>query len=136
MRLLGKRNQSPLWGLVSVAIVGAVMLWTLFMGNYEYLLDDAGVTITRGRGITIPYEKITDVQYFEKLPSLSQRVGESIGNKRNGTFTVAGVGRGKVYAQDITRSALIIFTEDTFYAITPENAQEFMAQIQEHLPDK
>ncbi len=119
-----------------MAIVGGVLLFSYFMGNYEYLLDDKGVTITRGRGITIPYEEITDVQYFERLPALSMRVGEAIGNRRNGTFTVANVGRGKVYAQDITRPALIIFTEKTFYAITPENAQEFLAQLEEYLANK
>ncbi|MGI6344147.1 MAG: PH domain-containing protein [Bacillota bacterium] len=131
-----RRSHNPVLTLLSLAILGCILLWTAIAGKYEYLLDDTGVTITRGRGITIAYDEITDLQYFEQLPKLSMRVGESIGNKRNGTFTVAGVGRGKVYAQDITRSALIIFTEDTFYAITPENAQEFMAQIQEHLPDK
>lgn len=136
MRLGRRGDNNPLWGLVSIAIVGSILLFTYFMGNYEYLLEDVGVIITRGRGITIPYEEITDVQYFERLPSLSMRVGESIGSRRNGTFTVAGVGRGKVYAKDITQPALIIFTEKTFYAITPENAQQFMAQIEERLPAK
>ncbi len=136
MRQRRRSSGKPLWSLVSVAIVGGVLLFSYFMGNYEYLLDDKGVTITRGRGITIPYEEITDVQYFERLPALSMRVGEAIGNRRNGTFTVANVGRGKVYAQDITRPALIIFTEKTFYAITPENAQEFLAQLEEYLANK
>lgn len=73
------------------------------------------------------------MEYFEKLPALSLRVGESLGNRRNGTFNVAGIGRGKVYAQDITRPASVIFTEKTFYAITPLNSPEFLAELQEQL---
>lgn len=48
----GRREQNPLWTFVGLAIVATVMLFTYVVGDYEYLLNDTGVTITRGRGIT------------------------------------------------------------------------------------
>lgn len=48
----GRREQNPLWTFVGLAIVSTVMLFTYVVGDYEYLLNDTGVTITRGRGIT------------------------------------------------------------------------------------
>lgn len=113
--------------LVGVAIYGIYAFTNM---KYDYTLDDQGVTITRGKGIDIAFTEIIDVQYYEKLPALSNRVGESLGSRRNGTFTVAGVGRGKVYALDITKPGIIIFTSETFYAITPPDAQEFFDVVQ------
>lgn len=113
--------------LIGVGIYG---IYAFMNMNYEYTLNDQGVTITKGKGIDIAFTDIVDVQYFEKLPALSNRVGESIGSRRNGTFTVAGIGRGKVYATDIKQPGIIIFTADTFYAITPPEAQDFFTQLQ------
>ena len=110
--------------------VGIYFIFAFTNMNYEYTLNDQGVTITRGKGIDIAFTDIIDVQYFEKLPALSNRVGESIGNRRNGTFTVAGIGRGKVYATDINQPGIIIFAADTFYVITPPDAQDFFNKIQ------
>jgi len=112
--------------VIGLAIFG---IMTLINMNYTYTLSDNAVTITRGKGIVIPFAEIEDVQYFERLPALSNRVGESIGNKKSGTFTVDGVGRGKVYATDATKPAIILFTKDTFYAITPDDAESFFQQV-------
>jgi len=119
----------------AVVLIGVAIYlgFSLLNSNYDYIIGDNAVTITRGKGIDIPISQITEVRYFNRLPALSNRVGESIGNKRNGTFTVANVGRGKVYATDITMPGVIIFTAETFYAITPPNAEEFTTQLQNRI---
>ncbi|KAF0197177.1 MAG: hypothetical protein FD169_536 [Bacillota bacterium] len=110
--------------------IGIYLIFAFTNMNYDYTLNDQGVTISRGKGIDIAFTEIVDVQYFERLPALSNRVGESLGNRRNGTFTVAGIGRGKVYVTDITKPGIIIFTADTFYAITPPDSQNFFIQLE------
>lgn len=114
--------------ITAVALVG-VAIAAFISINFKYVLSDEAVTITAGRGIVIPFTDITEVRYFERLPSLSNRVGTSLGRIRSGTFTVAGVGRGKVYATDNSRPAVIIFTAETLYAITPDDAMAFYEQV-------
>ena len=116
--------------IVVLISVGIYLIFAFTNMNYDYTLNDQGVTITRGKGIEIPFTEIVEVQYFEKIPALSNRVGESLGSRRNGTFTVAGIGRGKVYATDITKPGIIIFVSDTFYVITPSDAQDLFTRIQ------
>lgn len=125
------RKIKTVFNIVVVIGVGIYGIYAFINMNYDYTLNDQGVALTKGKDIDIAFVDIVDVQYFEKLPALSNRVGVSIGNRRNGTFTVAGIGRGKVYASDIKQPGIIIFTSDTFYAITPPNAQDFFTQLQD-----
>ena len=117
-----------------VALIG-IGIAAFISVNFDYVLGENAVTITRGKAITIPFAEIKDVWYFDRLPALSNRVGTSLGKIRSGTFTVAEAGRGSVYAKDITKPAVIIFTEDTFYAITPEDAKDFYKQVVQKLGD-
>lgn len=126
-------RQKQILNIVVIIGVAIYLGYSLLNSNYNYVIGDNSVTITRGKGIEIPINDIIEARYFERLPALSNRVGESLGNKRNGTFTVADVGRGKVYATDITKPGVIIFTHNTFYAITPPNAEEFATQLQNRI---
>ncbi len=120
------RRFKPIITIVALIGVGIAA----FIGvNFDYVLGAEAVIITRGSGITIPFTEIIDVWYFDRLPALSNRVGTSLGKIRSGTFTVAEVGRGSVYAKDYTLPAVVIFTADTFYAITPQDARDFYKQV-------
>ena len=77
----------------------------------------------------LSYDEIVEIQYLERVPPLSNRVGTSIGSYKSGTFTVAGIGRGKVFATDSTKPALLLRTEDTFYIITPEDAHDRFLEL-------
>ncbi|HSL93828.1 MAG TPA: PH domain-containing protein [Bacillota bacterium] len=120
------RRFKPIITIVALIGVGIAAFISV---NFNYVLSEEAVIISRGSGITIPFAEMTDVRYFDRLPALSNRVGTSLGKIRSGTFTVAEVGRGSVYAKDFTRPAVIIFTAGTFYAITPEDARAFYEQV-------
>lgn len=114
--------------VLSLVITGIILVLVLSLisaqTNYTYKIDENGITITAGRGINIPYTKISSIKYMDKAPALSDRFGTSLGNIKSGTFTVEGIGRGNVYATDITKPVLIIYTSDTFYLITPDNIKD------------
>lgn len=120
-------NRIKPWLTAVVLLIVAIAAYVSI--NFEYVLGEESVTITTGRGVVIPFADVTEVRYFERLPSLSNRIGTSLGRIRSGTFTVDGVGRGKVYATDSSHPAVIIFTAETFYAITPDDAMSFYEQV-------
>lgn len=124
--LIRRHGRSVVHALVVVVLV-------LFIGhqfqaarNMKYTFGSDAVSFS---SVTLQYHDITEVQYLQEVPPLSGRVGTGIGNLQIGTFTVSGIGRGKVYATDISKPALFIRTDKTFYIITPDNAKEHYEQI-------
>jgi ABC-2 type transport system permease protein len=126
----GRKIRAAVYVLAILAVVGSLSIEFFKGRNLDYTLTAGAVEIG---STTIPYGDITEVRYLEKIPTLSNRVGTSVGNYKSGTFTVEGIGRGKVYAKDSTQPAVAIFTADTFYIITPENAREFYYELQQQM---
>lgn len=120
--------------IIIIAAIAAFVLFTgreLLMGvKLEYTFGPDSIKFGN---TTISYVEITELQYLEQIPRLSNRVGTSAGNYASGTFTVEGIGRGYVFAKDVTQPALLIRTEETFYIITPENAAQHYREVQEKL---
>lgn len=104
--------------------------------KFDYAINNKGIIITMGKGINISYDDIKEIQYLDKVPKLSKRNGTDFKNIRSGIFNVDGIGRGYVYAKDVTKPAVIIHTKDTFYLLTPDNAETFKMSIEKKLAQK
>ena len=117
---------------IALVLVGAVFLGRelFMMATFDYTFAAEQL---RFGPVRLSYDEIIEVQYLERIPPLSNRVGTSLGAYKSGTFTVAGIGRGKVFATDSTKPALLLRTEDTFYIITPENAYERFLELSERI---
>ncbi|NLN18185.1 MAG: hypothetical protein GX162_02755 [Firmicutes bacterium] len=117
---------------IALVLVGAVFLGRelFMMATFDYTFEAEQL---RFGPVRLSYDEIIEVQYLERIPPLSNRVGTSLGAYKSGTFTVAGIGRGKVFATDSTKPALLLRTEDTFYIITPENAYERFLELSERI---
>jgi len=117
--------------LTGLTIIGLA----IFLGR-EFIMGvtleyEFGPDYVKFQNVVIPYEELVEVRLLEEVPPLSNRVGTSIGNYRSGTFTVEGIGRGRVVADDRTKPALVLFTNKGFYIITPDNAAERYKEIME-----
>jgi ABC-2 type transport system permease protein len=123
----GQKIRTVVYALAILATVGSLSMEFFKGKNLDYTLTQDAIEIG---STTIPYSEITEVRYLEQIPTLSNRVGTSVGHYQSGTFTVEGIGRGKVFATDSTKPAVVIFTAETFYIITPENALEFYFEAQ------
>lgn len=121
----------------SVITIALVLVGVLFLGRELLTMTTLDYTFgpedIRFGSVRIAYDEITEVQYLERIPSLSNRVGTSIGVYKAGTFTVAGIGRGKVFATDSTKPALLLRTQTTFYVITPDDARQRFLELQSDL---
>ncbi len=125
----GRRALNPRAALtVALVLVGVVFLGRemFMMVTFDYSFEADQV---RFGPMRLSYDEIVEIQYLERVPPLSNRVGTSIGSYKSGTFTVAGIGRGKVFATDSTKPALLLRTEDTFYIITPEDAHDRFLEL-------
>lgn len=115
--------------LVLIILVPFIII-ILFQGfNINYKVVSKNIEISWFSGVKIPIKDITEVKVLDKAPGMIRIMGMSIFNIRQGTYSVEGIGRVKLYVNDITRKLILIKTDKMTYGITPENTKEFVSLI-------
>ena len=99
----------------------------------EVTLEDNAVVIKKTFGkITIPYSKIREVSFFEKLNWKTIRIFGSGGLFGwFGLFSVPGVGDVRIYAR--RKRDFVLIKADKNYLIAPENPEEFIRNLNRKL---
>ncbi len=126
----------PLVGIITgipILIVSAV---TYAYAPKEVILEKNAVVIKRVLGqVVIPYGKIREVSFFEKLNWKSIRIFGSGGLCGwFGLFHVPDVGEVWIYAR--RRRDLVLIKADKNYLIAPENPGDFILNLRRLLSTK
>lgn len=112
--------------------LAAVVLTIVFLGllvlagnRLAYQIVDEQIRISWIRPVVIPLPEVIAVEILDGTVRMRRDFGIGVGNLRQGTFTVEGVGRVRMYAGDIRRPLVLIHTESAIYGVTPTDASEF-----------
>ena len=133
-------NAAPLYWLAGVLLVVMLVISAFIVSTaskaarLEYRLDEQGLTIAWGRGLTVPYEEIRGVQRIEGRPRLTRIVGTALPGVNVGTFNLSGVGRVRLYAGRIGDHLVIV---DTIrlgrLGLTPDDPERFVEELRRRL---
>jgi hypothetical protein len=127
--MAGKFNRTKLNNIVLLIVVPLLIILFIAGSNMKYKVEGGGVKIKWITSINIPADKIKEVQILDKTPGMNRVFGMDMISVKQGTYTLEGIGRVKMYANNIKRKLVLIKTDDTVYAITPENPEEFKKSI-------
>lgn len=129
-------HPAPLYWLtgataVLMLVLSAFMLQVAVRGSrLEYRLDDDGLTIVWGRGITVPYGDIEEVRRMEGQPRVRRQVGTAVGGLNVGRFHVEGVGSVRLYGGRVRNHLVIVDAGSRGrFALTPDDPDRFVAEL-------
>lgn len=126
MKLDSKKNMD----FIIIALIASLALLLLYQGiNMDYKVEGGVINIEWFTGVDIPLADVEEVKVLDSLPDMQKIIGIEMGNIRQGTYSLEGIGRVKLYARNIKRKLVLIKTNSMVYGITPENSQAFMEQI-------
>lgn len=115
---------------IIIALIAFLALLLLYQGiNMDYKVEGGVINIEWFTGVDIPLADVEEVKVLDSLPDMQKIIGIEMGNIRQGTYSLEGIGRVKLYARNIKRKLVLIKTNSMVYGITPENPQAFMEQI-------
>lgn len=134
-------HAAPLYW-VAAAVAVMMLVVTGFMvqvavrgSRLAYRLDDHGLTIVWGRGITVPYGDIEGVQRVEGRPRVRRLVGTAVGGLNVGRFHVEGVGSVRLYGGRLQDRLVIVEAGSRGrFALTPDDPDRFVAELTARLP--
>ena len=97
-----------------IACVSSVAYISISLNNTTTLnlvLENENVVINGTYGELLPYKKMTTVEYLDKIPKVEMNLdGVKSGNSYFGIYYIEGVGRAKLYVEDINEPVVKILT--------------------------
>ena len=97
-----------------IACVSSVAYISISLNNTTTLnlvLENENVVITGTYGELLPYKEMTTVEYLDKIPKVEMNLdGVKSGNSYFGIYYIEGVGRAKLYVEDINEPVVKILT--------------------------
>lgn len=130
--MLGKRYAFNLNHVVAASL--AVMVFAMaYKGiNIDYKVENNNIIINWFSGVVIPVDDVVEVSILEETPKMEKVFGIDLFSIRQGTYSLEGIGRVKVYSKDIKRKMVLIKTHKMSYGLTPEDAREFARLINDY----
>ena len=97
-----------------IACVSSVAYISISLNNTTTLnlvLENENVVINGPYGELLPYKEMTTVEYLDKIPKVEMNLdGVKSGNSYFGIYYIEGVGRAKLYVEDINEPVVKILT--------------------------
>lgn len=97
-----------------IACVSSVAYISISLNNTTTLnlvLENENVVINGTYGELLPYKEMTTVEYLDKIPKVEMNLdGVKSGNSYFGIYYIEGVGRAKLYVEDINEPVVKILT--------------------------
>ena len=97
-----------------IACVSSVAYISISLNNTTTLnlvLENENVVINGTYGELLPYKEMTTVEYLDKIPKVEMNLdGVKSGNSYFGIYYIEGVGRAKLYVEDINEQVVKILT--------------------------
>lgn len=97
-----------------IACVSSVAYISISLNNTTTLnlvLENENVVINGTYGELLPYKEMTTVEYLDKIPKVEMNLdGVKSGNSYFGIYYIEGVGRAKLYIEDINEPVVKILT--------------------------
>ena len=97
-----------------IACVSSVAYISISLNNTTTLnlvLENENIVITGPYGELLPYKEMTTVEYLDKIPKVEMNLdGVKSGNSYFGIYYIEGVGRAKLYVEDINEPVVKILT--------------------------
>ena len=88
-----------------IACVSSVAYISISLNNtttHNLVLENENVVINGTYGELLPYKEMTTVEYLDKIPKVEMNLdGVKSGNSYFGIYYIEGVGRAKLYVEDI-----------------------------------
>lgn len=95
-----------------IACVSSVAYISISLNNTTTLnlvLENENVVINGTYGELLPYKEMTTVEYLDKIPKVEMNLdGVKSGNSYFGIYYIEGVGRAKLYVEDINEPVVKI----------------------------
>lgn len=113
--------------LAAVIIILSVLAYQGM--NLNYTVEKGYIKINWFTGVSVPIKDINEAIILDNTPKMTKMVGVELFNIRQGTFSLEGIGRVKMYAGDVRRKLVLLKTDKITYAITPENPSQFLKWI-------
>jgi len=113
--------------LTAIIIIFSVLAYRGM--NIEYYIEKGNIRINWFGDVTIPIKDINQAIILDNTPEMTKMVGVEFFNIRQGTFSLEGIGRVKIYADDIRRKIVLLKTDKITYGITPDNPEQFVRWI-------
>jgi Protein of unknown function (DUF2679). len=118
------------FNLIVLAIVLVFLIVMFYQGtNMKYKIEGENVRITWFAGVNIPRRDIMDVKVLQDKPKMTRIVGVSLFTVKEGTYTLEGVGRVRMYANNINKKLVLVTTDKMTYCITPDNPEQFVKEL-------
>lgn len=134
-------NPAPLYWVAAAVVVLALAVAAFMVSTavkaarLEYRLDERGLTIAWGQGLTLPYDEIRAVRRIEGVERIRRVVGSGLPGANVGTFDVAGVGRVRLYAGRVQDHLVIIDTARLGRIGVPsDDPERFVVELRRRLP--
>lgn len=97
-----------------IACVSSVAYISVSLNNTTTLnlvLENENIVINGTYGELLPYKEMTTVEYLDKIPKVEMNLdGVKSGNSYFGIYYIEGVGRAKLYVEDINEPVVKILT--------------------------
>lgn len=97
-----------------ISCVSSVAYISISLNNTTTLnlvLENENVVINGTYGELLPYKEMTTVEYLDKIPKVEMNLdGVKSGNSYFGIYYIEGVGRAKLYVEDINEPVVKILT--------------------------
>ena len=97
-----------------IACVSSVAYISISLNNTTTLnlvLENENAVINGTYGELLPYKEMTAVEYLDKIPKVEMNLdGVKSGNSYFGIYYIEGVGRAKLYVEDINEPVVKILT--------------------------
>lgn len=118
---------------LNMIILGAVLLILLIVIcqgiNINYKVEGDNIRINWFSGVDIHIKDIYEIKVLDKVPGMTKITGLDIFNIRQGVYSLEGIGKVMLYANDINRKMILIRTSTMTYGLTPEDTQQFVKSI-------
>lgn len=102
---------------VVVVIIGGIVASTyasISLSNATSLnlvLENENVVVSGTFGELLPYKEMTSVEYLDKIPKVEMKLdGVQVGTKYFGIYDIEGVGKAKLYVENINEPVVKIVT--------------------------
>ncbi|MCW4041946.1 MAG: PH domain-containing protein [Candidatus Bathyarchaeota archaeon] len=120
-------------GILLISITIIILGVTYLFSPKSYVLASNGVIIQRAiRSIVIHYDAITDVKSIDWTWKMARLGGSGGLYGYFGLFHIAGIGKTWMYVTNKDR-VVYIQTKEKQYAISPDNADDFLLSLKQHL---
>lgn len=110
---------------IAVAVIIMVLIMAYKGASIDYTVEDENIVISWFTGVAIPIKDVVEVRILDETPKMEKVIGVELFDIRQGTYSLEGIGRVKVYSPDIKRKMVLVKTDKMYYGLTPGDAQEF-----------